>query len=456
MELNSLTFIMLFLPMFIGSMLLFKNAKHQKIIILLFSMIFYFYNDIYYFGLLIAVILTTYCFALLMNGTNKKTFYFIYLILIVGLLAFFKYGNYFIDSLEQYLLFNDSLKILMPLGISFYIFTSISYVSDCYYGKIEPDHNLINIASYLVFFPTIVSGPILRYNNFNNFLDEITVNSNTIAKGFRRFIIGLFKKTIISNQLSVVVTAIFDPKTELSFVLAWFGAIAFMLQLYYDFSSYSDMAIAIAEMIGLKIPENFNDPYMSLSIQEFWRRWHISLGSWFRDYVYIPLGGSRVSTLRWLFNTFIVWALTGIWHGSTFGYLLWGLYNGILLVFNKFVLSKMKMPKIISWAMTQFMVLFGFLIFRIQSFTQLKTFISCMLLRREFLDLFYLKSLDIHYTWLYVIIAIIFIFPFFKKAFYTIEKKNGYIFDLIMILMLFVSLVYIISGSYSSFIYAGF
>ena len=216
------------------------------------------------------------------------------------------------------------------------------------------------------------------------------------------------------------------------------------------------MAIAIGEMIGFNIPENFEDPYMSLSIQEFWRRWHISLGTWFRDYVYIPLGGSRVSTSRWLFNTFVVWALTGIWHGSTFGYLLWGLYNGVLLVFNKFVLSKIKMPRFISWVMTQFMVLFGFLIFRIQSFDQLKAFISCMFLRREFVDLFYLKSLDIHYTWLYMLIAIIFIFPGIKKAFYSIEKKNGYVFDVMMIMMLFVSLVYIISGSYSSFIYAGF
>ena len=453
---NSLTFIMLFLPVFLGTMYIIKNNNHRNMIVLLFSLIFYFYNDSEHFLLLLGMIVLTYYFGKLVNQHNGKVYYFIYLVLVVSLLSIFKYGNYFVDTLDNLLLHFNIRKLIMPLGISFYTFTSISYVSDCLYKKIEPDNNLINIACYISFFPTVVSGPILRYTNFKTFLNNKDINYDSLAKGLRRFVIGLFKKTIISNQLAIIVTTLFSSEIKLSFVLAWVGAVVFMLQLFYDFSSYSDMAISVSGMIGLSIPENFNNPYMALSIQDFWRRWHISLSSWFRDYVYIPLGGSRVSTTRWFFNTFCVWTLTGIWHGSTFGYLVWGIYNAILLVLNKFAISKIKLPKIVSWVMTQLMVLFGFLIFRIGSLHQLKQFIKNMLGMGEIIDLFYIKSLDIHYLWIYILLAIIFIFPIAKKAFYSIEKKSGVVFDFMIVILLFISLVFIISGSYSSFIYAGF
>ena len=456
MEFNTLIFIFILFPLYIFPMFLVKNNVFRNIFTLIYSLLFYYFGDFKYFLLLIFIILFTYIYGIFIKKYNNKLNYAVYLILMIGFLSFFKYGNYFINDILSFLKDFNIEKLIMPLGVSFYTFTSISYVSDCYYNKIEADKSILNVATYITFFPTIVSGPILRYDNFKNFLAEKNINFDTIACGLRRFIIGLFKKVIISNQLAIIVTALFNPNAQLSFPLAWLGAFAFMLQLYYDFSSYSDMAIAIASMVGFKIPENFNDPYMSTSIQEFWRRWHISLGSWFKDYIYIPLGGSRVSTLRWIFNTMVVWLFTGMWHGSTFGFVAWGIYNGILIILNKLLISKIKLPKFISWIITQFMVLFGFLIFRVNGISQLKSFIKGMIGLGPSIDIFYIKYLDIHYLWPYVLIAIIFIFPIFKNLFHKIENKLPIVYDLILLIMFGISVVFIISGSYSSFIYAGF
>lgn len=456
MEFNSLIFIFLLFPVYIILMFLVKNNTFRNMYTMVYSLMFYYFGNIDYFILLLLMIMITYCFGLLMNKPNNRVYYIIYLVIVVFTLSFFKYGNYFINGMLSFLRDYKIEKIIMPLGVSFYTFTSISYVSDCYYKKIKASTSLLDIASYISFFPTIVSGPIIRFADFKGFLEEKTISYDSIANGIRRFSIGLFKKVIISNQLGIIVTTLFDNNADLSFPLAWLGAICFMLQLYYDFSSYSDMAIAVASMVGFRIPENFDDPYMSVSIKEFWRRWHISLGSWFRDYVYIPLGGNRVSSIRWIINTMIVWLLTGIWHGSTFGYVAWGLYNGILLIGYKYLGGKIKLPKIISWIITQGCVMFGFLIFRVNSFTQLKQFIKGMIGRGPAIDLFYIKFLDIHYLWFYIMIAVVFIFPFFKNMLKRFEQKMPYIYDILVVILLFVSVVYIVSGSYSSFIYAGF
>lgn len=433
-----------------------RNNSFRNTLTLLYSLVFYFFGSIEFFPLLLLIIIITYSFGLLMNSNHKKAFYFLYLFIVISVLSFFKYGNYLIDSYLSFLRDFQIEKLIMPLGISFYTFTSISYVSDCFYSKISPEKSLTNIASYISFFPTIVSGPIIRYSNFKSFLISKNITFDSIAIGLRRFVIGLFKKVVISNQIAIIVTTIFDKNTQLSFVLAWVGAISFMLQLYYDFSSYSDMAISVSYMVGLNVPENFDNPYASTSIQEFWRRWHISLGSWFRDYVYIPLGGNRVSDLRWIFNTMVVWFLTGIWHGSTFGYLAWGLFNGILVIVYKYFGHKIKIPNFISWIITQGSVLLGFLIFRVNSFSQLKSFVKGMLGRGPTIDLLYIKFLDIHYLWIYVLIAIIFIIPKSQKVLSFLDKKTPFLYDLIILFLLFISIVFIISGSYSSFIYAGF
>lgn len=434
MELNSLTFILIFLPIFIFSMFVIKNNKHRNILILIFSLLFYLINDGLCLLLILFEIIITYLFGL----NRKKFFYYLYLLVIVGILCFFKYTD----------------NIHFPLGISFYTFTSISYVSDVHNNKIKEERNVFYLALYLSFFPTVTSGPILRYDSFNKFLEKKNINADSIAEGFRRFIIGLFKKVVIANQISTAVNICFDKNTILSTPLAWLGSVCFMLQLYYDFSGYSDMAIGVCKMIGYDVAENFRDPYISTSIKEFWRRWHISLSTWFKDYVYIPLGGSRVNLVRWLINILIVWSLTGIWHGSTINYLLWGLWNALLLILEKLILEKLNINKTIRLIGTQLCVMFGFVVFRAGNLSFLNEYLKALFGMGAPFSLFYIKRLDILYLWFYILIAITFVVPKVKEKFFDLKKY--YVFDLILIIMLAISIVFIISGSYTSFIYAEF
>ena len=450
MELNSLSFILLIMPVFILLMYFIKNNLARNIIITFFSLSLYALSDLKYLLLILLVGLLTYFVGLKVNKSKKL--YYLYLIVIVLILSFFKYGNYFVSSLQML----NIEKIIMPVGISFYIFTSIAYVSDIYYGKIEADRNLINIITFLTFFPTVTSGPILRYRPFKEYLDNKNINLSSMEAGFKRFVIGLFKKVVIANQIAVASNICFSLDTKLSFILAWFGSLCFMLQLYYDFSGYSDMAIGIAKMIGFDIAENFNDPYTALSIQDFWHRWHISLSSWFKDYVYIPLGGNRVGHGKWLINTMLVWLLTGIWHGSTINYLFWGIWNGIFIILHKEIFSKIKFPKWLMWLFTQLIVMLGFTIFHTSGVDGLKTYLLALIGKGQSFSLIYIKQLDILYLWFYIALAIIFIIPFFKKVFYSIEKKAYLFYDAIIMVLLFISIVFIVSGSYSAFIYAGF
>lgn len=442
MQLNSLVFILLFLPIFIGLMYFIKNNTTRNILILVFSLAFYAINDLFYLWLLLLVIIFTYLLG--KNVKDNKGLYSVYLIILVFILALFKYGhNFNLDNL------------VTPIGISFYIFTSISYVSDVYYGKIEKENNILNLFIYLTFFPTITSGPILSYQSFKEYIDNKEIDYQSISNGLRRFIIGLFKKVVIANQLAIGSEACFTGEA-ISLPLAWFGSLCFMLQLYYDFSSYSDMAIGIGEMIGFKIPENFNDPYTSTSIREFWHRWHISLSTWFKDYVYIPLGGSRVSFIRWIINILIVWSLTGIWHGSTINFLIWGLWNGLFLILEKVCFSKMKLSNFIRWLFTFLIVMIGFTIFNTSSLEGLKVYLLSMIGKGTSFSILSIEQLDIVYLWLYIIIALLFIIPKVKTLFYSLNDKLPIIYDVVMVLLLVISLVFIINSNYVSFIYAGF
>lgn len=435
--------------MFVGLMYFIKNNKIRNVLILSFSCLFYLLNDFKYFFLLLLVILFTYFVA--KKVKSNKGLYVLYLLILVLILAFFKYFNS-----AASLIGIDIEKILMPVGISFYIFTSIAYVSDVYYGKIEYENSFINTLMFLSFFPTVTSGPILRYKSFKEYIENKEININSISKGFRRFIIGLFKKVVIANQIAVAVNVCFDETTSLSTPLAWFGSLCFMLQLYYDFSGYSDMAIGLANMIGYRIDENFNDPYSALSIKDFWHRWHISLSTWFRDYVYIPLGGNRVSNARWIFNIFVVWSLTGIWHGSTFNYLLWGIYNGIFLLLNTKVTSKWRLPNFMRWILTQLIVMYGFTIFHTNNLSHLKIYTLALLFKGSTFTMTAIKQLDILYLWFYILLAIIFCIPKLKKVFYSLNKKCPLVYDLILVCLLGIAIIFIVSGSYSAFIYAGF
>lgn len=439
MELNSLFFILLVLPIFVLAMYFIKNNKIRNVLITVFSLLLYLIADPKYFILIVLIGLLTY----LVGKRVDKTLYFIYLFLIVFFLCVFKYGNYFITNIS-------SLKIIMPVGISFYVFTSISYVSDVYYKKIKAEDNIVNVLTYITFFPTVVSGPILRYEPFRTYLESKNISLDTITIGLKQFVVGLLKKIVIANQIAVAVNICFDTGTSLSLPLAWFGSICFMIQLYFDFSGYSDMAIGVARMIGFEIPMNFNNPYYSTSIQDFWRRWHISLSSWFRDYVYIPLGGSRCSTPRWLINIIIVWSLTGIWHGSTLNYLLWGLWNALFLILHKFIFSKFKLPKCVFWFLTQLVVMYGFTLFRAND---LSMYTKALFGMGSPFSLAYIKQLDILYLWFYILLALVMMLPLSKKI---VNKLPTSVRDLFVVLLLMVSIVYVVSGSYAAFIYAGF
>jgi len=441
MQFNSLLFLLIYMPIFVFSMLLIKNNKVRNTMIIIFSLLFYLLNDSKYFVLLLLIILL--CFLFARKVKNNKVLYALYLVIVILLLSFFKYGSYLFNSIKE-------MNLLMPLGISYFLFESILYVGDCYYGKYECSNNILEVASYLSFFPCISSGPILRFDKFDVYYkNNKIINYDSIADGFRRFILGLAKKVIIADQIGYLVNVVYDETTILTTPLAWLGAICFAVQLYYDFSGYSDMAIGIGQMIGFRIDENFNYPFISRSTSEFWRRWHISLGSWFRDYVYIPLGGNRVNKPRLIINIMIVWILTGIWHGSTINYVLWGFILGVCLLFEK--LTKVKYPKYLGILITDFVFVVVMMLFKTNSIDSAITFYKNMFTWTG-INYSYYKLLGILYLWPVILLSLAFIIP---NTINLIKKKNV-VLDAFVIICLCLSLIYIVGGTQLTFAYFGF
>lgn len=481
MEFNSLFFIFIYLPLFIGLMYFIKNNKVRNIVITVFSLLFYFFGCRSYFLLLIAITLITYLFA--RKVKNNTVFYVLYLIFIVGTLAFFKYHETLAEVFKQ--IGNGAVfsQLIMPLGISFYTFTSISYVSDVYYDKYEFEHNYFKILSYLTFFPVVISGPLIRYNDYKNFLEQKEISTDSIANGFRRFIIGLAKKMIIANTAATVVTKLFANNVKLNFALAWYALIAYAIQSFYDFSGYSDMAIGIGEMIGYKMPENFNNPYFSHSIAEYWRRWHMTLGSWFKDYVFIPVLGSKAlqkisktfkdkkigRTISKVIALLLVWLLTGIWHGATINYIFWGLFNGFFIIcevlfsdkyisLKKFfhIKEESKIWKAFQIIRTNFLLTFKNLIAKCTSLPQMGLFIKCCLGLNGFVNIVYVRQLNVLYVLFYMAIGILFLFPCVHKLFNRIKEKYLTLYDISLLIIMAISVCLIVSGSYSPFLYFNF
>ena len=450
MELDSLTFILLFMPISVLLAYFIKDNKVINFIILLLNIAFYLFGDYRYLILLFIISLITYLAAKKIK--NNKVLYGISVLLIVGTLLFFKYNGLILNNLQL------SLKgLLMPLGLSYYSFNAISYLSDVYRNKYEYCDDPLEIFTYLSFFPLITSGPLLRFDRFNNYYNCKDISTDNIAEGLRRFIVGLFKKVVLADQLSVLVGTAFNVNTKLSTPLAWVGLLGYALRLYLDFSGYDDMAIAVGNMLGFKdIPENFNEPYTSKSISEFWRRWHITLGAWFRDYIYIPLGGNRVNTFRWVINIMAVWLATGIWHGSRINFLIWGIYNGILVLIDRKLLSKIKMPTFISWFITMFMVIMGWLIFNTNSPAELLRYLSVLFGGGEAFSMTYIRMLDILYLWPIYLLSIIFVLPITEKSLNKLNDKYGTIYDILLLILGLLSLICILGGSQVTAIYIGF
>lgn len=437
--------------------------KYKNSVLLLSSLVFYAWGEKVLVLMLIATIFLGWLFGILIEKTNqKKVLLVVSMMIDLGLLGYYKYADFFIDSFNKAFGGNvPLLKIALPIGISFYTFQILSYTVDVYGGKVKAQKNLIDFATYVALFPQLIAGPIVRYSDLQEQLVSRTHSLEKTACGVRRFVIGLGKKVLIANLMGEFCT-FYQSSSQQGISFAWAYGIAFMLQIYYDFSGYSDMAIGLGKMFGFDLIENFNYPYIASSITDFWRRWHISLGSWFRDYVYIPLGGNRKGLFRQIVNLTIVWMLTGLWHGAAWNFVFWGLFFGVLLMIEKMFLLKAyanagTAGKVFGHIFTLFMVMIGFMIFNASSMAEAfndigNLFAFGKLPIATIESVYYMKS---YFT--VFVIAIVGSTPLPKRIGNRLyESKLGYIEPILLGLILIVTTAYLIDGSFNPFLYFRF
>lgn len=386
---SSPIFLYLFLP--ITLLLYYISPKSFKNgILLICSLFFYAWGGVSLLALLGTSITINYLVGLLIHYSNtdrlKKISLALGITINIGLLMYFKYANFIIFNFNDLLsVFNtqqfDFNKVTLPIGISFFTFHATSYLVDIYRGTKEVQKNYFKLALFITFFPQLIAGPIVRYHDISNQLDKRNSNYDRFASGVRRFVLGLTRKVLIANPMAFIADQAFNtPHSDLSISMAWIGIIAYSFQIYYDFAGYSDMAIGLARMFGFELLENFNSPYISKNIKEFWRRWHISLSNWFRDYLYIPLGGNRHSNFRTYLNLFIVFFVTGLWHGAAWNFVIWGFIHGFFLIIERAGFERIlnKTPKLIQHGYTLFVVLIAWIFFRAENATEAINYIKTM------------------------------------------------------------------------------
>ena len=383
MVFSSLVFLFIFFPVTLFFYFIVKNDKVKNIVLVIASLIFYSWGEPVWVCLLIFSSILDYTVSL---GIEKyrgkkitKLFIALSVVINLGLLAAFKYSGFFISTLNG--IFRLSLHVptfSLPIGISFYTFQTMSYSLDVYKGDVKAQKSFINFLMFVSLFPQLIAGPIVRYSDIDTQIDHRTVTIDGFAKGMTRFMAGLGKKVLIANYAGSLAESLLANVDNAAVMSVWVGVLFYAFQIYFDFSGYSDMAIGLGRMFGFDYPENFKYPYISTSITDFWRRWHITLSSFFRDYVYIPLGGNRVILPRQILNLFIVWGLTGLWHGASWNFVIWGLYYFVFLCLEKFVFKKFidKIPKIIRWVYSMFVVLVGWMIFYFEDFSAMKSAFS--------------------------------------------------------------------------------
>ncbi len=375
----------------------------------------------------------------------------------LGLLGYFKYADFIIGMINHLGFSIPLLNVTLPVGISFYTFQTMSYPIDVYRQQAKAQKSMINFGTYVAMFPQLIAGPIVRYKDIATQLNEREETIDKFAQGVHRFCIGLFKKVIFANNAGLLFTTITSEHTNLSAGLAWLSLIAFALQIYFDFSGYSDMAIGLGKMFGFELLENFNYPYISKSISEFWRRWHISLGTWFKDYVYIPLGGNRSGTLKTLRNLAIVWFLTGLWHGASTNFVLWGLYFGLLIILERLFLQKLlqKAPTFLQHSYALFFILVGWMIFAFEDMTTLSQFATSLFQPTIFDEtfFFYLSNYG-----LLLILCMICATPLPNKFFYnTLSLSTQSILQVVFVFFaLVICTAYLVSNSFNPFLYFRF
>ena len=457
---SGIPFLFYFLPAVLLTYFL-VPTKLKNAVLLLFSLVFYAWGEPKYVFLMIATIGLFYSCGLAIDRSQtkrwKKFFLVLSVVVSLALLAIFKYADFLLDSVNAVTgLQLPLLKLALPIGISFYTFQCLSYTVDLYRGDAQVQKNIISFGAYVSLFPQLIAGPIVRYVDVARQLDHRSHSWDRVGIGLRRFLVGLAKKILIANQLGQL-TEIFRQSPEKSVLFYWIYAIAFALHIYFDFSGYSDMAIGLGKIFGFDFIENFNYPYISRSISEFWRRWHMSLGSWFRDYVYIPLGGNRVGKIRWVFNILVVWMLTGLWHGAAWNFVLWGLLYAVFLMLEKW-LPLHKLPDLLRRCYVLLVVVLGFVLFNAQNLQQALQDMAGMfgfggvpLVTTA--SLYYLRS----YALLFVA-AIIGSTPLPKKLAMKLEDRPvGAVLETALLLVfLLVCSAYLVDGSFNPFLYFRF
>ena len=368
MVFSSLVFLCVFLPVVFGLYSLIPSLRIRNALLIIASLVFYAYGEpVYVLLMVFSSVMNWLCALWVSAGKGKNRPALVTAaVLNIGILAVFKYTGMLIGTVNG--LFSLSVPIpaiTLPIGISFFTFQALSYVIDVYRGTVDSQKNYFNILLYISFFPQLIAGPIVKYRDISEQISARTQNAEKIARGLRRFVCGLAKKVLIANTMASAADTVFAAQTEqLNALTAWLGAIAYLFQIYYDFSGYSDMAIGLGLMFGFEFKENFNYPYSAVSIQDFWRRWHISLSSWFKEYLYIPLGGNRKGRLRTSVNKIIVFFLTGLWHGANWTFVVWGLFHGFFLLLENYIPVLKKLPKAAAHLYTLLVVTVGFVMFR--------------------------------------------------------------------------------------------
>ena len=443
---SSVSFLFYFFPIVL--MLYFLSPrKYRNLILFISSLFFYFVGEKQYTLILLFSCVFNYFYAKRIR--DKKTLWF-GVIVNLSLLIYFKYTNFIVNDVFG---FNNLVNIVLPIGISFFTFQAISYLIDVYRGDVEASKSFINFGTYLTFFPQLIAGPIVRYETVNGELIDRKENVDDASRGITRFCVGLFKKVVIADTLGSIVKLLgaIKVRSSLSYFLEMVSA---TMQLYYDFSAYSDMAIGMALIFGFHFLENFNYPLIATSVKDFWRRWHISLSSFLKDYIYIPLGGSRCSNSRYIFNLFVVWFLTGFWHGADYNFILWGLYFGLVLIIEKFVFKGFfDRHKIIGFVYTALIVNISFVIFNHSNLLDIKNFIVGLFNFKYLVDketLFYLKNYVVFF-----VVCIVGITPLCKNIYSRLKNKD-LLNIVLVVLLLIVSTAYIIDATFMPFLYFRF
>jgi len=442
-------------------------SKFKNAIMILASLVFFAWGEIrYILIMLLLAVMDFFCGKKITKYYDNKKKRLLYLLIdvIVNLLIlfFFKYADFIISNINTVTGLNiPLLNIPLPIGVSFNTFQSLSYIIDVYRGTVKCEKSFYNYLTYTTLFPQIIAGPIVRYETVDEELETKNISMNNFSMGMKRFIIGLGKKVLIANNVGALWHVIeMGNYSELSVLFAWTGIIAFALQIYFDFSGYSDMAIGLAKIFGMEFDENFNYPYISRSITEFWRRWHITLSSWFKDYIYIPLGGNRKGFAKQIRNILIVWFLTGAWHGASWNFILWGVYFGVILILEKLFILKLleKLPKIIRHLYSIVLILVGWAIFAFEDLSKVINYIKAMFTNNIIYNseaLYYFNN----YIFI-IVIGIICSIPLWKKLKEKIDSKNSKTLEFVTTLgyvaILILSTASLVTDSFNPFLYFRF